>query len=187
MVAFVPPIPYTISAPRKGLHFFAGFFGEAYRSEDRTMNYLYRGVSKKKHLDDNGLLLPKKPGNEFTSIVQFGDQHAQFGNRLEFGNSVKNEIVKHQHAQLGIPTSGISTTPYIERAKFYTTCNGKYNDGYIYKIDRNLLQKYNVSEYIIKDEIPCPSAPEDNEVILVADNYGILPKEIIIEIEYFQL
>jgi hypothetical protein len=39
-----------------------------------------------------------------------------------------------------------------------------------------------VSVYEVATIVPHPSIPEDEEVVLVAKEYGCLPKEIVVEI-----
>jgi len=89
-------------------------------------------------------------------------------------------IRQHQWQQSGFPTSGISTTPHFERAKFYA------QDGVIVKIDRQLFGKYSIKEYVVKEYLEkFPediAAPEDDEIILVKEDDGPFPKEVIKEV-----
>jgi hypothetical protein len=39
-----------------------------------------------------------------------------------------------------------------------------------------------VSEFVVNDIVPSPSVAEDDEVILVAGNFGALPSALIIEV-----
>lgn len=146
--------------------------------------YLYRGVSFEYFEKTNGKLIPKSD-NSFTHIFKYGERGLTYGSGATYGSSSKNAVLKHQYNQEGYPTSGVSTTLHIARAQFYATDGGKYKTGYIYKIDRNLLEANGVTEFIVADYVKMPSIPEDDEVILVEKNYGILPDEIIVEIITF--
>ena len=150
------------------------------------MSFLYRGASELHYKKTNGKLIPKL-SESFSSFVQTGQEYAQAGSGIVAGLSASNEVVKREYKQKGFSTSGISTTPHLHRARFYATHGGKFSSGYIYKIDRSLLHKYKVLEYVVSDIIPFPSVPEDEEVILVADDYSAIPDEIIISIDYFTL
>jgi hypothetical protein len=65
--------------------------------------------------------------------------------------------------------------------KKYATRNGT-QDGIVYKLDRSKLPKYGIKEYVVKDYTNFPHIPEDDEVILVHEDHGNLPKDIIVEI-----
>ncbi len=151
-----------------------------------NMSFLYRGVSESHYKKTNGKLTPKTSGI-FSSYAQAGQQYAQAGSGIVAGLSAANEVVKHEYNQEGLPTSGISTTPYKDRAMFYATHEGKFSSGYIFKINRSLLNKHKIIEYIVSDIVPFPSVPEDDEVILVAQDSVAIPDEIIIAIERFKL
>lgn len=142
-------------------------------------NLLYRGVSLNHYKKCEGKLCPK----EFVPFVKsptYG--HSEWGNAF-CGENSANAVIEQQLHQAGYATSGISTTPHIERAKFYATHGGTLNAGYVYVIDRSLCQKYSVSVYEVATIVPHPSIPEDEEVVLVAKEYGCLPKEIVVEIQ----
>ena len=141
--------------------------------------YLYRGVNPEIHKNGMGLS-PKKIGN-FKYSFQY-DGTINFDGDARYDPNEHNAVLRHQLNQEGFPTSGISTTPHFDRAKFYALSNGRYKSGYVYKIDRNLLKKYKIKEYIVSEYINNPSVPEDDEVILVAENGGKLPKDIIVDI-----
>ncbi|WP_292663680.1 hypothetical protein [Nitratifractor sp.] len=144
-------------------------------------NYLYRGVNPELHKKRKGLS-PKKIGDFKYSFNYDRDRTIYFDRDAKFDSSEHNAVLRHQLNQEGFPTSGISTTPHFDRAKFYALANGRYEFGYVYKIDRNLLKKYKIKEYVVSEYINHPSVPEDDEVILVAENGGKLPKEIIVDI-----
>ena len=148
------------------------------------MSFLYRGVSEHHYTKTNGNLIPKT-SRIFSSFAQAGQKYAQCGSGIVSGLSAANEVLRHEYNQEGIPTSGISTTPHKDRAKYYATNAGKFSSGYIFSINRSLLSKYNVLEYIVSDIVTFPSIPEDDEVIIVASKTIIIPNEVILSIERF--
>lgn len=144
-------------------------------------NPLYRGVNHEFHERTGGVLTPKD-NLEFIRSPEFG--RAEWGNAY-WGKNEQNAVVEHQQHQAGYPTSGISTTPLIERAKFYATHGGKYAGGYLYVIDQDLCASLGVSVFVVTEIVPQPAIPEDQEVILVAKDYGTLPAEVIVEVREF--
>jgi hypothetical protein len=144
--------------------------------------YLYRGVNRELYEMLSGKLSPRKMNKPFSSVAQYGDIHVQYGSGLQYGNSVINEVIKHQFKQLGISTSGISTTPYFDRALYYALSNGKNNEGYIYKISIEKLGNANVRIIRISDLNIKASVPEDDEHIIIAKDFGCIPSEVIDEI-----
>jgi len=147
------------------------------------MTYLYRGASEAHYNRTKGKLVPKL-STLFASYMQCGQEHAQCGSGMGAGLSAANEVVKHEFRQQGNPTSGISTTPHLHRAEFYATHGGRFSSGYIYKIDRRLLSKHNVLEYLVSEIVTYPSIPEDDEVILVASDYGPIPDDVIASVDF---
>jgi len=143
---------------------------------------LYRGVNIKLHNKNNGELRPKE-SKSFSKSPEFGC--AEFGNSF-WGDNEENAVVEHQQHQAGYPTSGISTTPIIERAGIYAGHDGKYVERIIYVIDPKICVALGVSIYIVSDIVPMPCIPEDKEVILVAADCGVLPKEIVVEIREYK-
>ncbi|MFX8082960.1 hypothetical protein ABTK87_19800, partial [Acinetobacter baumannii] len=83
--------------------------------------------------------------------------------------SKENAVIEHQHLQLGLPTSGISTTPVFERAKFYALGPEQVGEGVVLVIDRNLCEGLGISEFIVAEYTRNPAVPEDHEVILVSE------------------
>jgi len=143
--------------------------------------YLYRGVSEELHQRNGGRLVPKLP-NTFEHAFKYGEG-IKYGSGARYGSSDINAVLLHQLEQKGLPTSGISTTPIWDRAKFYALGGGKAKRGYIYIIDRGALSKYGVKQYTVSEYIPEPSIPEDFEVILVSSDFGPLPQEVIVEVK----
>lgn len=139
--------------------------------------FLYRGVSLEMHKENNGVLSPK--GTSFKRIFHLDDGF-HFDQGLTLDKSEENAVVTHQANSTCYPTSGVSTTPHLDRAKMYATCNCTH-DGIIYKLDRSKLSQYGIKEYVVKEYTDSPYIPEDDEVILVHEDHGNLPKEIILE------
>lgn len=140
--------------------------------------YLYRGISEEMHQALEGL---KPKGISFTRPIRFGEGF-KYGQGVTFGSSKNNAIISHQVDSGRFPTSGISTTPFLERAKLYATCKGKRAKGVIYKLDRELFAEKGIKEYRVKDFTRYPEIPEDDEVILAKEDNTSLPMEIVIEI-----
>jgi hypothetical protein len=91
-------------------------------------------------------------------------------------------VIRHQLNQEGFPTSGISTTPHLERAVVYARGKSGDSEGFVYKIDRTALTARGVDEFVVA-RFCSPSIPEDDEVILVVQGGGAhLPQELIVEI-----
>ena len=140
--------------------------------------YLYRGVSSELHEKTGGRLVPKTT-QAFTHTFKYGE--TKYGSGAKYGSAPANAVQRHQLNQAGYPTSGVSTTPHLGRAHFYATRGGTYRNGYIYKIDRELLEINGVKEYVVAQYVKVPSIPEDDEVILVEEKFGTLPDAIITE------
>ena len=150
------------------------------------MDILYRGVNPEFYEKESGKLIPKAPGEIFSSYACCGQIYACCGSGFVCGDSVTNEVLRHQYHQLGLETSGISTTPHRDRAIFYATQGGKYTSGYIYLIQRALLKEYGIEEYTVSDYVLDPSIPEDAEVILVPSSIAIPENVYGIEIINFR-
>ena len=143
--------------------------------------HLYRGVSAEIHEAQRGELRPKLI-TPFTRYPEWGRD--EWGNCF-WGDSSLNAVVEHQRDQAGYPTSGVSTTPYLERARFYATRGGEFLAGYIYVIDLNLCRCNGVTCYAVNDIVPQPSIIEDEEVILVAQDFGVIPSSVVIDVVKF--
>lgn len=105
-----------------------------------------------------------------------------WGGGAVYGESEKNAVIMHQQDSSEYPTSGVSTTPVFENAIRYATHNGKYASGFVYKIDADLLGQYGVTAYPVAEHAKKPAIPEDDEIILVASHFGVLPSGIVIQI-----
>lgn len=141
-------------------------------------SFLYRGVNPDLHTELNGVLRPKAH-RPFIASPEWS--RAEWGNAF-WGESQENAVIEHQQQQAGFPTSGVSTTPHLARAFFYATHGGKYPQAYVYVIDRLQCKALAVSEFIVNDIVPSPSVVEDDEVILVARDFGALPAALIVEV-----
>jgi hypothetical protein len=111
------------------------------------------------------------------------DPRLDIDTRLPFvlGPTEEHAVRQHQWQQNGFPTIGVSTTPHLERARFYAAAR-----GVIVEIDRRLFSVYGVREYVVNSilsENPVDIAvPEDDEVILVRDEAGPFPKQLIVRV-----
>ena len=143
--------------------------------------YLYRGVNSELHEANSGRLIPKSLGAPFRQGV-YWDTNFYWDDGCTFGESSRNAVIQHERDSSKNPTSGMSTTPLMENAKRYATHNGKYRSGYVYKIDTELLEEYGVAKYVVVDYATWPAVPENQEVILVAKDFSILPSEIVVEL-----
>jgi hypothetical protein len=150
------------------------------------MDLLYRGVNAAMYDALKGKLSPhhKGIGKPYSRQHQFDD--VQFGVDPQFGGGSINESLIHQNykdcGEDRYITSGISTTPHIEKAHRYGSNEGEHSHYYIYVIDRKILSLYNVTE---QPGLQFPKKPDDDEVTLTAQDYGTLPDEIILEVLEF--
>lgn len=146
------------------------------------MEFLYRGVNQQLYEKLHGELRPKQAGKKFASFLVCGAPHAVCGSGVMCGESVANEAIYHQWTQSGFPTSGISTSPFVERARFYALGNNEFSIGYIYTLSVRRLNELGVSIYRVSDIVKVPAVPEDNEHILVAKDFNCIPSEAILDI-----
>ena len=145
------------------------------------VRYLYRGVNPDLHAKTGGKLEPKRSGQEFKRAVYYCEE-VYYGDGSVYGESESNAIIMHQRDSSKYPSSGVSTTPIFENAKSYATCCGKYQRGYVYKIDTTLLELGQVTAYSVGEYAVKPTIPDDREVILRAADGGTLPQEIVVEV-----
>lgn len=143
--------------------------------------YLYRGVSLDMHTRTNKHLKPKMVGS-FRYTFHWNEPGAKWGNGSTWGESETNAVVRHQLNQEGFPTSGISTTPHFHRAEFYARGRSGVSDGVVYKIERKKCRELGVKVFVVADYVRSPSIPEDDEIILVAQDGEELPPEIIVQV-----
>jgi len=138
--------------------------------------YLYRAL-RKEEIDSGCSLIPRSQG-PFVAASKFGIDTTF---PIPLVPTVENAVRQHQWKQNGLPTSGVSTTPHLERARFYAAAN-----GVIVRIDRHLLAQHGIKEYRVKDYLTKDpqnvAVPEDDEVILVKQDGGDFPRDIVVHI-----
>ncbi len=141
-----------------------------------THDFLYRAL-RADEIEAGCVLIPK--GQEpFEAHPRLG-----IDTRLPFvlGRTEKYAVQQHQWQQNGFPTSGVSTTPHLERARFYAAAR-----GVVVEIDHRLFSVYGVREYAVSSilgEFPVDIAvPQDDEVILVREEAGPFPKQLIVRV-----
>lgn len=90
----------------------------------------------------------------------------------------EHAVRRNRWRQQGCPSRGVSTTPHLSRARFYARPR-----GVIVELDRGMFERLWVREYPVNEVLAdCPQdipAPEDDEVILVCELEGALPREIV--------
>lgn len=139
---------------------------------------LYRGLHESRYLNLTSILTPKE-SLPFVKPPKWGIMQ---WDASTWDASAANAVIEHQHHQAGLPTSGLSTTPSLERARFYALGRAHSGCGYIVSFDRAKLKEHGVSQYIVNEMVPNPAIPEDNEVILVAPTFGPIPETTVIEV-----
>ena len=140
--------------------------------------FLYRGVSKAFHEKTGGLIKPKKMG-PFEYKFKWDEPGHRWDSGTTWVSSPDDAVIRHQLNQEGFPTSGLSTTPHLERAIVYARGMEGSADGFIYKMDSTQLKQYSVDMYVVSAYARRPSIPEDDEVILVTPDGGPLPKALV--------
>ncbi len=140
--------------------------------------YLYRGVSAGEFISVSAALTPRATG-PFVATPTWG-QFPWGG--VNWGESKRNAVVRHQWQQRGLPTSGVSTTPSIGRAGFYALSGGKSQSGYVLVVDRAMLARHDIEQFTVSDHVVAPAVPNDAEVILVSAAGEALPAEIVVDV-----
>lgn len=162
---------------------------EAEEMDSRTSNlnepypiprFLYRGVNPDLYRNTDGKLIPKACGEVFKRGAYYGEAYWDDGS--VYGESDRNAVIVHQRDSSKHHTSGVSTTPIREKAVRYATHNEKYPSGYVFKIDTTLLEANGVTAYSVAEHATQPALPNDQEIILVAKDFGALPDAIIVEV-----
>lgn len=143
--------------------------------------YLYRGENKEMYRRSGGVLRPRLMKQPFDYVFR-ADGSIKADGSATAGPSEMNAVYGHQLSSGKFPTSGISTTPFLRRAQHYATADGRFSSGYVFKLDREALNSVGVREYIVSEWVENPKIPEDEEVILVAQDMGELPRYVIVEI-----
>lgn len=142
--------------------------------------FLFRGVNAAMHRQNEGKLVPKAAGKPFRSHAYWGD--AEWNDGSVFGESERNTVIQHQRDSSKHATSGVSTTPIFENACRYATHDGRHTTGFVYRIDTSLLEKYEVTSHVVAEHATQPAIPGDEEVILLAKDFGVLPQGIVVEV-----
>ena len=126
---------------------------------------LYRGINQQQYelLLDTQILKPK--GDEF-AMVHVADGTFKYDGSTTYGKSQQNSNAGHQMDSDRFKTAGISTTPLWHRAIFYALNGLRNNHGYILFFEKSILSSNGIELFIVKDFIPAPKIPDDDEVIL---------------------
>ena len=133
--------------------------------------YLYRAL-RLEEIQAGNILIPKDQ-DAFLGEPQLDTEDCILP--FVLGPTKKYAIRQHQDGSL---TSGISTTPHLDRANFYAARHRT-----IVKINRERLRDFGISEYVVSEYVSTSgmACPPDNEVILVSDE-NHFPTEIITEV-----
>jgi hypothetical protein len=142
--------------------------------------FLFRGVSKAFHQANDSLLQPKIQG-PFSYQFHWDEPGLTWDSGVTWDSTPTNAVIRHQLNQEGFPTSGISTTPHLERAILYARGKDGTSGGHVFKIDRSLLLHNSITEFKVA-QYCVPSITEDDEVILVTPDGARLPPSVIVEI-----
>lgn len=144
----------------------------------RMEGILYRGVHESRFSGVKSALVPKEP-RPFTKEPKW--DVAMWDNST-WGTSTINAVIEHQHAQEGLPTSGLSTTPFFERARLYALGRVASGCGYVLFIDIEKCQELGIEQYRVNTLVHHPAVPEDDEVILVAPS-GDISEQVVVKVE----
>jgi len=143
---------------------------------------LYRGVSMLQWQAGEALT-PKLPYTAFEyEFMRHGESPPRTRGGVGSGAtrhpSHLNAAMLHELHQRGFPTSGVSTTPHYHRAKFYAI--DRNPQGVVLTLDCERLFSEGVKFFVVRDLLPYPSVPDDDEVILVASGEGPLPSSALV-------
>ncbi len=118
------------------------------------------------------VLIPKKQ-EPFVA-----DQMVPLKLPITLGKRPEHAVRAHQCKGL-YPTSGVSTTPHLERAEYYAQHHRTIAKIAVERLAECGIETFQVSEHVHPEFI---LVPEDDEVILVCPGAECLPKEIIVDI-----
>lgn len=90
----------------------------------------------------------------------------RYNGSATFGSSILNAVNGHQICSNKFKTSGISTTPFWERARHYALKNEVYSKGVILELNINKILKEEIELFEVNKMIINPNSQEDNEVII---------------------
>ena len=142
-------------------------------SETITMTFLYRGVSKQLDLDRKGLLTPL---GSYSEVAARYDGKMRYDGTFVYGVSRSNAVRAH-HIESGLYDGCfVSTTRNREKAIYFAT-TGYTESGWIYVIDPDLFNKYEVESEKFSD----PKYPTEEEISICAKDCQHIPKDVIIE------
>ncbi len=136
------------------------------------MKILYRAL-RPEEIDAGGILIPKKRA-PFLGPLRCGFQTGDC-----IGMNERHAVIDHQTKGM-IPTRGVSTTTSKQIA--FEKYSKKH--GVVTLIDRTKLKYFGIKEFIVKEILHSSQIlnPNDDEIILVYEKDGALPKEIIIKV-----
>ena len=135
-------------------------------------------------MHEAGVGLMPKSSSAFAYAFRWGEPGSVWGSGVTYGTSVENAVIHHQLAQAGHPTSGISSTPIFERAKFYALHGRADAAGVVYTFSTQKLLDGGVRILRVADFVKEPSVPEDDEFVLVPLIGQPIPQPAIIEVAH---
>lgn len=126
---------------------------------------LFRGVNIDMwdKIKNDGFILPRETSFEITFRLDGTIKH---DGSATHGPSWKNAVLGHQIDSNIFKTSGISTTPNYERAKFYALNNGRYSNGVIMELDLDTIDLDEYEIITVSDNVKEPTIVEDEEIII---------------------
>lgn len=141
---------------------------------------LYRGVSKKLDVKNEGRILPRGSKVE---VVPKLDGKWKLDGKFVLGASIKNTVHAHHIETSLYDGAGISTSASEEIARYFATheygedgvCNRV--EGYVYVIEQSLLKEAGVTVHKECD----PKYPDEQEVTLIEKSGRPLPEFVIID------
>ena len=147
--------------------------------------FLYRGMDKEMYKSTKGKLIPFGT----VDIAALCPSENLFPSEKLFpGTHQANAVDKHQNPlrynedNFKKNSAYLSTTPNLERAKYYAT-RGNTLSGYVFKIDREILAQYEIEEFIVAEIATSITMPEDDEVLLKPFPSGsVLHERVIVEV-----
>ena len=143
------------------------------------MGKLYRGISKTKYERDKCRIVAHRV-EAFSKTTKL-DEEMSLDEGFTLDSSAENAVVMHQKDSSKFPTSGISTTPIFERAKYYAL--GHCDEGYVFEIDEGILSSLGIRAHRVSEFTSMPKIPEDEEVIIELGLEIHLPMECITKID----
>ena len=151
---------------------------------------LYRGFARAAYEKTAGGLRPRAPGVPFEHCFKAGEilrpstgEVLKAGVGAVAGLSDTNAALRHQAdpGDRNWRDSGISTSPYRDRAVYYATAGNCGQPGCFLVVDTKLLSWHAVTAYRVAEIATTPSIPDDDEYILVAADFCDLPEAIVVD------